>query len=56
MFSAGMNMSPKDMMGARPDRSSDYKSNSSGSKRKHEGHNFETVEVIRDTMDCVEDR
>ncbi|TYK15318.1 retrotransposon protein [Cucumis melo var. makuwa] len=50
-----LNMSSEDMMGAQPNRSSDCRSGSSGLKRKLEEQNVETVDVIRDTMKCVND-
>lgn len=50
-------MSPKDMISARPSRSSDCRASSSGSKRKRGAQKVETVDiVIRNAMECANDQ
>ena len=53
MSSLRMNMSPDDMMSRRPSRSSDVRPSSSGSKRKRIMQQIDSLDVIRDVMDCT---
>lgn len=55
MYNQGMNVSPEDMMGARPGRYNDCRLSSSGSKRKHRGWTIMTVNVIHEAIDCTND-
>uniref|UniRef100_A0A9I9ELQ6 Retrotransposon protein n=1 Tax=Cucumis melo TaxID=3656 RepID=A0A9I9ELQ6_CUCME len=49
-------MSPDEMLGTRVGRSSEGRNCSSESKRKRGGQNYETIEVIRNAMEFVNDR
>ena len=53
MSSLRMNMSPDDMMSRRPSRSSDVRPSSSGSKRKRIMQQIDSLDVLRDAMDCT---
>ncbi|TYK23135.1 retrotransposon protein [Cucumis melo var. makuwa] len=52
MYSPRMNMSSGDMMVERSGRSSDYKSSSSGQKKKHDMQAFEPYDLICDAGLC----
>ena len=53
MSSPRMNLSPDDMMGGRPSRSSNVRPGSSGSKRKRTMQQIDNLDVLRNAMDCT---
>uniref|UniRef100_A0A9I9DDJ0 Retrotransposon protein n=1 Tax=Cucumis melo TaxID=3656 RepID=A0A9I9DDJ0_CUCME len=56
MYSQGIDMLSDDIMGTRPDRSTEGRTGSSGSKRKQGGQAVETMEIIRNVMEHSNDR
>ena len=56
MYRQGLDMPLDDIVGTLPGHSSECRTGSSGSKRKREGQIVETVKIIRNTMEYVNDQ